>query len=171
MKKAVAELSSLKGIGPATASLLLSVCEPAEVPFFGDEVFVWVMLGGKKGKIGYTAKEYSSFVEKVGEVTGRLGVTAEEVEKAGYAVVRGEGEVGEGKKGKKRKEGPEEAVEVEKGEPKRKRSTVEQEGKLEKKRKQTLLMAEEKPVPAASAPKREKRGKARPLSTGQQLVT
>lgn len=163
VRKAVAELSSLKGIGPATASLLLSVYEPAEVPFFGDEVFMWVVLGGKRGKIGYTAKEYSSFVEKVGEVTGRLGVTAEEVEKAGFAVVRGQGEAGESRQGRKRKEGAGEAVQVEKEEPTKKRSKVEQEEKLETKRKKTLS----KPAVAASAPKKDKRREARLLSTGR----
>ena len=36
-------LTELKGIGPATASLLLSVFDPEAVVFFSDEVFRWLM--------------------------------------------------------------------------------------------------------------------------------
>jgi hypothetical protein len=86
--KAVKTLAQLRGIGPATASLLLSVLDLDEVPFFSDEVFRWVNWdeadsakgGGWDRVIKYTAKEYKEVVERVGDVRERLGVRAVDVE-------------------------------------------------------------------------------------------
>lgn len=110
-------LTGLRGIGPATASLLLSVYAPGTVPFFSDEVFRWVMWGdpvagkvsGWKRPIKYNVKEYEILVERVGELSKRLGVGAVEVERAAWVLGRegvdldegggareGEGEMGEG---------------------------------------------------------------------------
>ncbi|KAF2848916.1 hypothetical protein T440DRAFT_399991 [Plenodomus tracheiphilus IPT5] len=89
-------LTQLKGIGPATASLLLSVLSPADVPFFSDELFRWCCwdeAGGEGWKRGikYTAKEYGMLVEKVLEVRTRLGmndVQAVHVEKVAWVLGR-----------------------------------------------------------------------------------
>ncbi len=72
----------LKGIGPATASLLLSVLRPAEIPFFSDELFRWSvwddeMGGGKDGKgwqrkIKYNIKEYEMMLDCVYKLRQRL---------------------------------------------------------------------------------------------------
>ena len=35
-------LTALRGIGPATASLILSSHEPSQIPFFSDELFRWL---------------------------------------------------------------------------------------------------------------------------------
>ncbi|KAJ0424589.1 hypothetical protein BJY00DRAFT_275922 [Aspergillus carlsbadensis] len=35
----------LRGIGPATASLLLSVASPAQIPFYSDDTFLWLIVG------------------------------------------------------------------------------------------------------------------------------
>lgn len=79
--KALKTLTGLRGVGPATASLLLSCAEPAMVPFFGDEVFRWVfwedeeVKGKGKGwgrKIGYTEKEYRELVGRVKAVVERV---------------------------------------------------------------------------------------------------
>ena len=56
-------LIKLRGIGPATASLLLNVYKPDEVPFFSDELFRWTHWNspGKMGwgrSIKYNATEY-----------------------------------------------------------------------------------------------------------------
>ncbi|KAK8158764.1 hypothetical protein BKA80DRAFT_311647 [Phyllosticta citrichinensis] len=73
---ALASLTRLRGIGPATASLLLSVADDdATVPFFADELFVWArrsfdlhthlpLLVPKKAgfKIRYSAKEYEELL-------------------------------------------------------------------------------------------------------------
>ncbi|KAL8739993.1 MAG: hypothetical protein Q9190_007252 [Brigantiaea leucoxantha] len=97
--KAVKHLSKLKGIGPATASLLLSVFDPEVVPFFSDELFRWLHYegNGEKGfgrKIKYNAKEYEAIFERMLVLRGRLekesgkGVTAEEIERVAFAIAR-----------------------------------------------------------------------------------
>jgi hypothetical protein len=78
-------LTQLRGIGPATASLLLSVCAPGDVPFFSDEVFRWCEGDWKRG-IKYNVKEYVGVVEKVRELRKRLGVRAEEVERVAWVL-------------------------------------------------------------------------------------
>ncbi|OCK77410.1 hypothetical protein K432DRAFT_333939 [Lepidopterella palustris CBS 459.81] len=88
-------LLKLRGIGPATASLVLSVYSPDTIPFFSDELFRWVMWdeGGTKGrgwerKIGYTAKEWEEVIQRVGEVRERLGVSAGECERVAWVLGR-----------------------------------------------------------------------------------
>jgi hypothetical protein len=74
-------LVGLKGVGPATASLLLSVLRPKEIPFFSDELFRWCAWDAGKGKEGegwerkikYNTKEYEVVVTKVNELRMRLG--------------------------------------------------------------------------------------------------
>jgi hypothetical protein len=75
-------LVGLKGVGPATASLLLSVLRPAEIPFFSDELFRWCVWdedvgNGKVGKgwqrkIKYNLKEYEMLLERVNKLRPRL---------------------------------------------------------------------------------------------------
>jgi hypothetical protein len=85
-------LTSLKGIGPATASLILAVAFPQEVPFFGDELFEWLCGGGGAGKrkMKYDVKEYKELWEEVKGFRERLGedgeeeVRADEVEMVGF---------------------------------------------------------------------------------------
>ena len=63
--KALRALTVLRGIGPATASLVLSLLS-SSVAFFSDEVAV-VMLqpaGGRKG-LKYTESEYKRFAEAI----------------------------------------------------------------------------------------------------------
>lgn len=57
-------LCRLKGVGPATASLILSVAYPNNVPFFADELFAWISLEGKD--------QAEAFWEKIGS-EGRSG--------------------------------------------------------------------------------------------------
>ncbi|EME44721.1 hypothetical protein DOTSEDRAFT_98624, partial [Dothistroma septosporum NZE10] len=90
-KPALAELTKLKGIGPATASLLLSVYDPDHTPFFSDELFRWAFWSPAKGKgwdrsIKYTPKEYLELFEKVQELCERLEVKAIEAEKVAYVL-------------------------------------------------------------------------------------
>jgi hypothetical protein len=97
----VSRLTALKGVGPATASLLLSSLDPDRVPFFGDELFRWAMWDapiapGKSGhgahgkgwkrKIGYNAKEYTALVDVVERARTRLGVTVSELERVGFVL-------------------------------------------------------------------------------------
>ncbi|KAF4551684.1 Hypothetical protein D9617_12g035720 [Elsinoe fawcettii] len=92
---ALKHLTVLSGIGPATASLLLSTLHPEHLPFFSDELFRWVTFAdeGPKGKgwerkIGYTVKEYEVLLGRVGKVRERLGVGAREVEGVAYVLGR-----------------------------------------------------------------------------------
>ena len=95
--KAITALSKLKGIGPATSSLLLSCYDPMRIPFFSDELYRYVHWEPAKSKgwdrkINYTIKEYKSLFEKVTELRSRLErdsgkeVSAIDIEKAAYVL-------------------------------------------------------------------------------------
>jgi hypothetical protein len=94
-------ITSLKGIGIATASLIMSTLDPDNVPFFGDEVFRWLMWDepstspGKhwSRKIAYNLKEYKRFAELAAAVIQRLGIPAIELEMVGYVLGRSEAEI------------------------------------------------------------------------------
>ena len=85
---AINKLTTLKGIGPATASLLLSVHDAAWVVFFGDEVFQWICSDGKKATIKYNMKEYGDLISKSRNLIKRLGVDARDVEKVGFVLMK-----------------------------------------------------------------------------------
>ncbi|KAF3039189.1 hypothetical protein E8E12_006806 [Didymella heteroderae] len=93
--RALKTLTSLRGIGPATASLLLSVHQPDSVPFFSDELFRWTQwdVVGKTGdgvgwnrKIKYNVGEYKEVLKSVEALTSRLGVRAVDAEKVAYVL-------------------------------------------------------------------------------------
>jgi hypothetical protein len=81
-------LTKLKGVGPATASLLLTVHDPTHVIFFSDEAFYWLCCEGKKSPIKYTAKEYEQLRLRADELSERLGVSATDIEKVSYVLIR-----------------------------------------------------------------------------------
>ena len=98
--KSITALSKLKGIGPATSSLLLSCYDPVEIPFFSDELYRYLhweetKLKGWDRKINYTIKEYKSLFEKLTELRERLQqesgkeVSAIDIEKAAYVLGKG----------------------------------------------------------------------------------
>ena len=98
--KCITALSKLKGIGPATASLLLSCYDPVKVPFFSDELFRYLHWSDAKSKgwdrkISYTMKEYKDLFEKVQVLRRRLEkesgqvVKAIDIEKCAYALAKG----------------------------------------------------------------------------------
>ena len=99
VRKALKVLTRLKGIGPATASLLLSCYDPQNVPFFSDELYRYVHWTSVKShgwdrKITYTMKEYSSLCDKVQDVQIRLAkekepqVSALDLEKVAYVICK-----------------------------------------------------------------------------------
>ncbi|KAG5927926.1 hypothetical protein E4U42_001568 [Claviceps africana] len=99
---ALGMLTKLRGVGPATASLLLSVHDPRRVIFFSDEAYWWLCCGGNSGvRIRYTAGEYRSLRDEAGVLVRRLGEGTHmvDVEKAAYVAMRTGGEM-EGKTGK-----------------------------------------------------------------------
>ncbi|KAF2269240.1 hypothetical protein CC78DRAFT_529465 [Lojkania enalia] len=93
-------LMDLKGIGTATASLLLSVYAPDDVPFFSDEMLRWClwgekgMPGGWKRVIKYNVKEYGDIVNRIKIVRTGLGVSAEDVEKVAWVLGKESVDVG-----------------------------------------------------------------------------
>ncbi|KAG8631940.1 hypothetical protein KVT40_001080 [Elsinoe batatas] len=108
---ALKQLTSLSGIGPATASLLLSTVYPDELPFFSDELFRWVTWDDEKGgkgwdrKIGYTVKEYELLIGRVAEIRQRLGVAARDVECVAYVLGKTNGDgIGDGEGASKSEE-------------------------------------------------------------------
>ncbi|CAK9190160.1 unnamed protein product [Sphagnum troendelagicum] len=74
LKEAIAHLSTLKGVGPATASAVLAAHTPSIVPFMSDEAMV-AALGGVKD---YSMKVYLLFAEK-------LQVKSKELQQSGDA--------------------------------------------------------------------------------------
>ncbi|KAL7943197.1 hypothetical protein V8C42DRAFT_347168 [Trichoderma barbatum] len=81
-------ISELKGIGPATASLLLSVHDPHRIIFFSDEAFYWLCCEGKKAPIKYTPKEYVALRTEAEVLAKRLGVSAMDIEKVAYVLMK-----------------------------------------------------------------------------------
>ena len=97
VKEALNILTVLRGIGPATASLLLAVFDPDTVPFFSDELFRWCSFEDGKGQgwdreIKYNVKEYLELFDRVSTFRTRLAkdferdVTAVEIEKVAYVL-------------------------------------------------------------------------------------
>ncbi|KAL2044766.1 hypothetical protein N7G274_002541 [Stereocaulon virgatum] len=95
--KSISTLTNLKGIGPATASLLLSCYDSVKVPFFSDELYRYLHFeeAASKGwdrKINYTMKEYKSLFEKLQTLRKRLekeskqDVSAIDVERMAYVL-------------------------------------------------------------------------------------
>ena len=90
-------LCSLKGIGPASASLLLSVYDPVRVAFFSDEAYRWLMYAKGAGHgwdrvIRYHHQTYNIYDQKVREIRERLkdddadGPWARDVERVGFVL-------------------------------------------------------------------------------------
>lgn len=95
---ALSTLTKLKGIGPATAALLLSTSDPETLPFFSDELFRWAFWENNTGagwdrKIKYSVKEYRELKEKVDGLRNRTGKGAIEAEKVAYVLGKREADL------------------------------------------------------------------------------
>ncbi|ODV95045.1 hypothetical protein PACTADRAFT_34785 [Pachysolen tannophilus NRRL Y-2460] len=80
LKKALEKLCELRGIGPATASLILSLTNEIEMknsivpPFFSDESFLW-FNGKTDSKIKYNLKEYFGlFLKPMEKIAADLNI-------------------------------------------------------------------------------------------------
>lgn len=82
-------LTQLRGVGPATASLLLSVLDPQGAIFFSDEAYWWLCCGGRRDAIRYTPREYDALCARARALGDRLrGAAMVDVEKAAYVAMR-----------------------------------------------------------------------------------
>lgn len=97
LKDALAILTKLRGVGPATASLLLSVNKPEKAPFFSDQLFQWCFWEDKPGhrwdrKIKYSSKEYCELAAEVDRLRERFdnehgqAVSAVDIEKVAFVL-------------------------------------------------------------------------------------
>ena len=112
VKRSINALIRLRGIGPATATLLLSCYDSERIPFFSDELFRWCFWEDKPGHhwdrtIKYTLKEYLEMLVKVDETRQLFkeqfdkDVTALDLEKVAYVLgKRGQGIYADEKVGK-----------------------------------------------------------------------
>jgi hypothetical protein len=78
----------LKGIGPATGSLILAVRDPENVIFFSDEAYRWLVKSGEKDKILYKTTEFEELFAKAKELQNRLKVSPIEIEQVAYVIVK-----------------------------------------------------------------------------------
>lgn len=86
--KALDTLTKLKGIGPATASLLLAVHYPEDVPFFSDEAYYWLCNDGHAESLKYSMKEYQALISQARKLMNKLDVSALDVEKVAYVLLK-----------------------------------------------------------------------------------
>lgn len=129
------QIRKLKGVGPATGSLVLSIYSPKYIPFFADELFEWITYGEDKKKLKYDLKEYDIVlagvaaiseqsggameardIERVGYVMGHLDVLSEEEKGKILGGVEGQDRVGKSEKEESRDESREEPKSAVKGE-------------------------------------------------------
>ena len=91
IKGPITILAKLKGIGPATASLVLSCYNPEAIPFFSDELYLYVHWnyddssnsGIWSRRIKYTLFEYSSLFKEIWKIRQRI--EQEDHENVSYA--------------------------------------------------------------------------------------
>lgn len=57
--------------------------------FFSDEAFYWLCCGGKKATIKYNIDEYAALGEEAEALIKRLDVSATDIEKVAYVLIKG----------------------------------------------------------------------------------
>jgi len=90
VKGTVTIIAQLKGIGPATASLILAVHDPENVVFFSDEAYHWLCAPDSETApdLKYNAKEYEELHAKARALMARLKVSPIDIEKVAYVLKR-----------------------------------------------------------------------------------
>ncbi|KAK0631785.1 hypothetical protein B0T14DRAFT_532393 [Immersiella caudata] len=154
-------LTQLKGIGPATASLLLAIHDAEKAIFFADEAFYWLCLGGVKGSIKYNAKEYAALNKKARGLCERLDVKAVDVERVAFVLMKeGAGEAkGKGEKVKAEVEEVKSEVKEEKRRARGERKAEVEGGEEKKGKAKGKRKAEESENVKTAPTRRSKRGK------------
>lgn len=78
----------MKGIGPATASLLLAVHDPEHIIFFSDEAYRWLVANGEKASPKYSVKEFDDLHAKAKALMTKLKVSPIDIEKAAFVLIK-----------------------------------------------------------------------------------
>ena len=78
----------MKGIGPATASLILALHDPEKVIFFSDEAYRWLCADGEKASPRYTVKEFDDLHAKSKALIAKLKVSPIDIEKVAYVIIK-----------------------------------------------------------------------------------
>ncbi|KAJ9123250.1 hypothetical protein QFC22_001446 [Naganishia vaughanmartiniae] len=98
IREAILVLTELRGIGPASASLLLGVRFPKQVPFFSDEAYRWLTAASGNHwtvSIKYNAKEYAVMLDSCLCLAERLRVNAVDIERVGWVLGREKADLNE----------------------------------------------------------------------------
>ncbi|PNP46346.1 hypothetical protein TGAMA5MH_02382 [Trichoderma gamsii] len=131
----VRALAKLKGIGPATASLLLSVHDAQNAIFFSDEAFYWLCCGGKKASIKYNIDEYAALNDEAQALVKRLDVSATDIEKVAYVLMKRSNLVNDSKADTAKANAPAKAKNPAASEPKKRKTASNESVKTETKAK------------------------------------
>jgi len=78
----------LKGVGPSTASLLLSIHDPQNVVFFSDELWQFLVTDGKKTTIKYETKEFQELFAKAKSFMSRIKCSPQDLEKVAFTLIQ-----------------------------------------------------------------------------------
>ena len=85
----LSEVCKLKGVGPATGTLILSVFKPDLVTFFQDETFHW-LCDASQQKLKYDKKEYTLLLSRSLDLIIDQDISAQGLEKSAYVLMHSE---------------------------------------------------------------------------------
>lgn len=90
IKTTITKIAELKGIGPATASLILAIHDPENIIFFSDEGYRWLVHGGEMVVLKYTFAEFDELHGKAKALITKLGtgVTPLDIEKVAFVIMK-----------------------------------------------------------------------------------
>lgn len=88
IKSTITKIAELKGIGPATASLVLSVHDPEHVIFFEDEAYRWLVHDGETVVLKYNFAEFDELYIKAKALSSKLKVSPLDIEKVAFVIMK-----------------------------------------------------------------------------------
>lgn len=84
--KALDIVCKLKGVGPATGTLVLSCFDAKHVPFFEDELFAW-LWPDHTAKLKYNKKEYKMLLSRALKMMREHDISAVELEQTAFVLM------------------------------------------------------------------------------------
>lgn len=96
--------------------------------FFSDEAFYWLCCGGKKASIKYNIDEYATLNDEAQTLVKRLDVSATDIEKVAYVLMKGPSLAKDAKADTKKANAPAKASNPAASEPKKRKTTSNDEG-------------------------------------------